>query len=173
MDGRAAASIQRFFRLRVSLREPPETNRILGDPAAFPPVRLSPRLEKTCLAKGETMKLLTADIRNRLLRNGRVRQQCEQAGESEPDFLPVVKLFTPDGGCTWLLTEINPEDPDIAFGLCDLGFGCPELGSVSLSELESVRGQLGLPVERDLYFTATKTLSAYADEARAHGAITA
>jgi len=56
---------------------------------------------------------------------------------------PVVKLFTPDGGCTWLLTEIDPEDPDIAFGLCDLGFGCPELGSVSLSELESVRGQLG------------------------------
>jgi Protein of unknown function (DUF2958) len=119
------------------------------------------------------MKLLTADIRNRLLRNGRVRQQREQAGEPEPDVLPVVKLFTPDGGCTWLLTEIDPEDPDIAFGLCDLGFGCPELGSVSLSELESVRGQLGLPIERDLYFTATKTLSAYADEARAHGGIRA
>jgi hypothetical protein len=109
------------------------------------------------------MKLLTADIRNRLLRNGRVRQQQELMGEAEPDFLPVVKLFTPDGGCTWLLTEIDPENPDIAFGLCDLGFGCPELGSVSLSELESVRGRLGLPIERDLYFTATQTLSACAD----------
>jgi len=92
---------------------------------------------------------------------------------SAPDFWPVVKLFTPDGGCTWLLTEIDPEDADIAFGLCDLGFGCPELGSVSLSELESVRGQLGLPIERDLYFAATKTLSAYVDEALAHGAIRA
>jgi hypothetical protein len=40
-------------------------------------------------------------------------------------------------------------------------------------ELESVRGRLNLPIERDLYFTATKTLSAYADEARAHGAIKA
>jgi hypothetical protein len=119
------------------------------------------------------MKLLTADIRQRLLRNGTLRQQREQEAKPEPDFWPVVKLFTPDGGCTWLLTEIDPEDPDIAFGLCDLGFGCPELGSVSLSELESVRGQLNLPIERDLYFTATKTLSAYADEARAHGAITA
>ena len=51
--------------------------------------------------------------------------------------------------------------------------GYPELGSVSLSELEALRGRLNLPVERDLYFTATKTLSAYADEARAHGAIKA
>jgi Protein of unknown function (DUF2958) len=42
-----------------------------------------------------------------------------------------------------------------------------------ISELASVRGRLNLPVERDLYFTATKTLSAYADEARAHGAIRA
>ena len=119
------------------------------------------------------MKLLTADIRKKLLHNGRLHQQCDEAGKEEPDFMPVVKLFTPDAGCTWLLTEIDPEDPDIAFGLCDLGMGYPELGSVSLSELESVRGRLNLPVERDLYFTATKTLSAYADEARAHGAIKA
>ena len=119
------------------------------------------------------MKLLTADIRKRLLRNGKLRQQWEQEDKPEPDFMPVIKLFTPDAGCTWLLTELDPEDPDIAFGLCDLGMGYPELGSVSLSELESVRGRLNLPVERDLYFTATKTLSAYADEARAHGAITA
>ena len=46
------------------------------------------------------MKLLTADIREKLLRNGRVHQQREQAGEAEPDFVPVVKLFTPDAGCT-------------------------------------------------------------------------
>jgi Protein of unknown function (DUF2958) len=119
------------------------------------------------------MKLLTADIRKQLLRNGRIRQQLELTSEAEPDFLPVVKLFTPDAGCTWLLTEIDPDDPDIAFGLCDLGMGTPELGSVSLSELASIRGRLNLPVERDLHFTATKTLSAYADEALAHGAIRA
>jgi hypothetical protein len=119
------------------------------------------------------MKLLTADIRKKLLRNGKLRQQREQEDKPEPDFWPLVKLFTLDAGCTWLLTEIDPEDPDIAFGLCDLGLGHPELGSVSLSELEAVRGQLNLPVERDLYFTATKTLSAYADEARAHGGIKA
>jgi hypothetical protein len=119
------------------------------------------------------MKLLTADTRKKLLRNGKLRQQRDEAGDPEPDFVPVVKLFSPDAGCTWLLTEIDPEDPDIAFGLCDLGLGHPELGSVSLSELEAVRGKLNLPVERDLYFTATKTLAAYADEARAHGVIVA
>ena len=112
------------------------------------------------------MKLLTADIRKRLLRNGRVRLQFQMDEESEPDFLPVVKLFTPDAGCTWLLTEIDPENEDIAFGLCDLGMGFPELGTVSLSEITALRGKLGLPVERDLHFEAEKSLSAYADEAR-------
>lgn len=119
------------------------------------------------------MKLLTKTIHEQLLRNGRIRAELAEKGEAEVDFLPVVKLFTPDANCTWLLTEIDPDDYDIAFGLCDLGLGCPELGSVSIRELESVRGRLGLPVERDLYFSATKTLSAYADEARLHGAIRA
>ena len=39
------------------------------------------------------------------------------------DPAPVVKLCTPDGGATWLLTEIDPDDHDHAFGLCDLGLG--------------------------------------------------
>jgi hypothetical protein len=57
------------------------------------------------------------------------------------------------------------------FGLCDLGFGFPELGYVSLAELSALKGPLGLPVERDLHFVADKPLSAYADEARAKGRI--
>jgi hypothetical protein len=116
--------------------------------------------------------LLTPEIRERLLQNGRIMRQC--AGTpAEPDFLPVVKLFTPDSDCTWLLTELDPDDPDIAFGLCDLGMGCPELGAVSIAELESARGALRLPIERDEHFSPTKTISAYAEEARNHGAIRA
>jgi hypothetical protein len=49
--------------------------------------------------------------------------------------------------------------------------GCPELGYVSLAEISAVRGKLRLPVERDLHFEADKTISAYADEARARGHI--
>lgn len=89
----------------------------------------------------------------------------------ETDRMPVVKLFTPAAQCTWLLSELDPHDPDIAFGLCDLGMGFPELGSVRLSELALVRGPLGLSVERDRSFSARMSLSAYADAARFAGRI--
>ncbi|WP_245525162.1 MULTISPECIES: DUF2958 domain-containing protein [unclassified Mesorhizobium] len=93
----------------------------------------------------------------------RASQILEQARHAQ--------LLTPDAGATWLLTEIDPEDPDLAFGLCDLGLGYPEIGSLSLSELAAVRGRLGLPVERDLCFRPDKPLSAYASEARRLGRI--
>ena len=72
-----------------------------------------------------------------------------------------------------LIVCIYPDDPEIAFGLCDLGVGFPELGDVSLTELAAVRGPFGLPVERDRSFLATKTLSAYAREAHQAGRIIA
>lgn len=118
------------------------------------------------------MKLLTQSQHAKLLANG-CKQEPLRGTEAEIDFTPVVKLFTPDGACTWLLTELDPEDPDIAFGLCDLGMQCPELGSVRLSELAAIRGPLGLPVERDRHWTADKTLMAYAREAWASGRIRA
>ena len=107
------------------------------------------------------MNLITETLRAQLLANG---QQSLDNDDFDPP--PVVKLFTPDASATWLLTEIDPDDYDHAFGLCDLGQGFPELGYVSLTELQSVRGSLGLPVERDLHFVATKAISAYAREAR-------
>ena len=88
------------------------------------------------------------------------------------DHRPVVKLFTPDGVATWLLSEVDPDDPDRLFGLCDLGLGFPELGYVSLAEITQLRGKLGLPVERDQHFVADKPLSSYAAEARTAGRIT-
>ncbi len=116
------------------------------------------------------MELITSEIGDRLLANGRLR--LERPNDTF-DFVPVVKLFTPDAGATWLLTDVAPDDQDLAFGLCDLGLGCPELGYVSLAELATVRGRFNLPVERDLYFTATKTISQYADDAHVHGRIRA
>jgi hypothetical protein len=87
------------------------------------------------------------------------------------DHLPVVKLFTPDGAATWLLTEADPDDPDRLFGLADLGLGYPELGYFNLNEVLALRGRLGLPVERDQYFVAAKPLSAYTADARRAGRI--
>ena len=114
------------------------------------------------------MNLISDELRAQLLANG--RQSIADEGFDPP---PVVKLFTPDAGTTWLLTELDPDEDDRAFGLCDLGLGFPELGYVSLAELVAVRGRLGLAVERDLHFTADKPISAYAREARMSGRIVA
>ena len=112
------------------------------------------------------MKLLTHAQREQLLANGRAQRAALDAGFNALNFHPVVKLFTPDAGCTWLLTELTPEEPRLAFGLCDLGIGEPKLGYVSLIELQSIRGTLGLPFERDLSFEADKTIFACVEEAR-------
>ncbi len=91
----------------------------------------------------------------------------------EHDPRPVVKLHCPDTGGMWLLTELDPRDPDMAFGLCDPLPGAPRVGKVSLAALEQFRGPLGLAVERDLLFQADRTLRAYASEALAAGRIIA
>jgi len=114
------------------------------------------------------MELMPDDIRARLLANGAVPE--------ETDHLPVVKYFDPCGAATWIITELMPAEgegaePDILFGLCDLGMGSPELGYVSLSELQSVTGRLGLGIERDLYFKARYPLSVYAHAAHRRGRI--
>lgn len=110
--------------------------------------------------------LITDEQRVQLLANGRVRAEGQDI-----DLLPVVKLFTPDAHATWLLAALDPEDGDTAYGLCDLGLGMPETGAVRLSELASIRGPLRLPVERDLYFVATRALSEYTRLAQRNGSI--
>lgn len=119
------------------------------------------------------MQLFPQPIIEKLAENGRTNAEAMADDGDTHDFFPVVKLFTPDGAATWLLSEIDPDEPDIAFGLCDLGVGCPELGSVRISELESVRGRLGMPIERDLHFKAKHRLTTYADQAREAGRIVA
>jgi Protein of unknown function (DUF2958) len=116
------------------------------------------------------MKLITDSVTDKLLANGRAQRAAIDNNQPALDFKPVVKLFTPDAQCTWLLTELDP-DGGLAFGLCDLGMDEPELGYVSLAGLATVRGKLGLPVERDRHFVANKTISAYAEEARANAHI--
>tara|TARA_R110000803_G_scaffold32522_1_gene71616 strand:+ start:107 stop:415 length:309 start_codon:yes stop_codon:yes gene_type:complete len=91
------------------------------------------------------MKLLTKTIKEKMVKN-----HNDQDGTK--DFKAVLKLFDPTGASTWYLSELNPDD-NIAFGLCDLGVGCPELGYVSLDELSTLKVKMGLGIERDLYFT--------------------
>ena len=58
------------------------------------------------------MRLLSNSIRQQLLRNGRIQQALAEERKADADFLPVVRLFTftPDANCTWLLTELDPNE---------------------------------------------------------------
>jgi hypothetical protein len=110
--------------------------------------------------------LITGEQRAQLLANGQV---TAQGGTHDPQ--PVVRLFTPDANATWLLAELDPKDGDTAYGLCDVGIGMPELGRIRLSDLAGIVGPLKLPIERDLYFVAKRTLSEYARLALINGSV--
>jgi hypothetical protein len=91
------------------------------------------------------MQLLTKEIRKRLPPLG--------SNEKTPleEVIAQVKFFTPDSGWTWYGVEFD--GTDVFWGWVQ-GIE-EEFGTFSLSELQSVRGKLGLPVERDKCFEPT------------------
>jgi hypothetical protein len=113
-----------------------------------------------------TQPLATADQHAQLLANGAAR-----AAGRIFDPLPVVRLFTPDAHATWLLAALDPADGDTAWGLIDLGIGMPELGTVKLSDLAAIVGPRQQPIQRDLYFRASRPLSEYVRLAQIDGSI--
>ncbi len=120
-------------------------------PAAQPPSNgTKPRRARQPKAPG--MKLLTEEIRRQLPPLG---SQDAKGGKA----IAYLKLFTPDSGWTFWATEYDGKDT--FFGLVD-GME-KELGYFSLSELESVRGPLGLPIERDIHWQP-RTLEQIAPE---------
>jgi hypothetical protein len=107
------------------------------------------------------MKLLTKEIRKKL---PPLYAQESKGGKA----IVYLKLFTPDGAFTWYLTEGSPikdeSGKEVDFHFFGLVDGLEkELGYVALSELESVRGPLGLAIERDLWWEP-KTLEDIAPE---------
>ena len=95
------------------------------------------------------MKLLTKEMR--------LKMPPLYSNEDNPDPMVVAKFFTPDSSWTWYVIEGGPETNDNGEEVDYIFFGYvvgleKELGYFSLRELESVRGPLGLKIERDLYF---------------------
>jgi len=87
------------------------------------------------------MKLLTQKLRKKL---PPLYSQDDKGGKA----IVHAKFFTPDSNWTFYASEYDGEDR--FFGLVD--GHCKELGYFCLSELESVRGPMGLPIERDLHW---------------------
>jgi len=117
--------------------------------------------------RGYNVKLLTKEIERKLLAN---------ADLPEEERKPWLKLFG-GGACTWLISEIVEVVPESGgdmtlFGLCDLGMGFPELGYVSFNELRELKfPPFGLPIERDLHWSPSLSIGAYAEAARERGRI--
>ena len=107
------------------------------------------------------MKLLTKALRKQL---PPLYAQDGKGGKA----VVYVKYFTPSSNWTWLATEGEPvldeSQNEVDYKFFGLVFGHErELGYFLLSELEEVRGPMGLPIERDLYFQP-KTLEEIAPE---------
>ena len=107
------------------------------------------------------MKLLPKEIREQL---PPLYSQDGKGGRA----IVYVKFFTPSSSWTWLATEGEPVldefQNEVDYRFFGLVFGHErEFGYFLLSELEEVRGPMGLPIERDLYFKP-KTLAEIAPE---------
>ena len=93
------------------------------------------------------MKLLTKEAREGLIAAGKGPEPS-----TEKPRAVLAKFFDPTGSWTWYATEGEERGEDfIFFGYVD-GFE-GEWGYWSLNELESVKGPLGLGIERDLHFS--------------------
>ena len=112
------------------------------------------------------MKLYTKAELTKLQKNWKESQET-----GDDNHKPVVKWFNPVGAATWLISSIDEEE-EVAFGLCDLGMGEPELGYVNVIELKSIRLAFGLGIEKDRHVTFDKPLTEYARMARIKRAIT-
>jgi hypothetical protein len=89
------------------------------------------------------MKLLTKEIIK--------KAQAQFAKGSDFDGQMIVaKFFDPTGSWSWYLMNLDT-DLDYAWGIVK-GYEV-EAGSFSMNELQSIRLQFGLGIERDLHFT--------------------
>ena len=96
------------------------------------------------------MKLLPKEIREQL---PPLYSQDGKGGKA----IVHTKYFTPSSNWTWFATEGEPvldeSQNEVDYRFFGLVFGHErEFGYFLLSELEEVRGPMGLPIERDLHF---------------------
>lgn len=118
------------------------------------------------------MRLMTKEIEKKFKKTGR------RGDNADP--IVIAKFFNPSGGGTWYATEMyyvvqqadgnggvttleieaSKMNGNIGGAVVDMNFYgyvsifgdfCDEWGYFALSELQSVKGPLGLGIERDLY----------------------
>lgn len=103
------------------------------------------------------MKLLTKDLLEQFKKQG-------DTSRLQPEDIRVIcKFFNPSGAGTWYCYEYDPVN-EVFMAFVNLGdIVMAECGSVSLNELSSFRNNLGLRIERDLFFSNDKSLKEIMD----------
>ncbi len=86
------------------------------------------------------MQLLTNEITSKL--------PFLYTQEDIEDPLVICKFFTAWSKWTWYAIEFDGKDTFFGYVAGDF----PELGYFTLSELQGIKGPMGLGIERDLYF---------------------
>ena len=131
--------------------------------------------------KFNKMLLITAAQRKKLLANGKELVKLMNGEIEDYNPKPVVRLFHPVQGATWLLAAIYPNSEkkfgcDLAYGLADLKNGVgAEGGDIPISgspgfDLDSIV-IMGMGVERDRYWKAKLTLREYHEKAQKTGGL--
>lgn len=100
------------------------------------------------------MELLTKSQYKKLTDNHiKHKELWNQDSPVYKDFKVVVKLFNPTGIGTWWISELDPQTKN-CYGVAHLFE--KEAGYFNLNELKDFKGQFGLGIERDKYFTPNK-----------------
>lgn len=92
------------------------------------------------------MKLMTAELKKIL------PPLYTNEKKSAEETIVQCKFFDPTGRWTMYVTEYDGKDTFYGYVISMFGPGDDEWGYASLSELQSIRGRMGLGIERDLYF---------------------
>jgi hypothetical protein len=90
------------------------------------------------------MKLLTKELLSKL--------PALYLQENVEDPMVICKFFAVWTKWTWYAIEFDGKDTFFGYVAGDY----PELGYFSLSELQNLKGPMGLSIERDMYFEPTR-----------------
>ncbi|KYG77229.1 MULTISPECIES: DUF2958 domain-containing protein [Roseivirga] len=116
------------------------------------------------------MSLLSKDQLAKLIENGK---KIENG--SDETVPPIVLLRLPNNPpSAWFLASVDPLNHDKAFGLIEIAGDRPELGYVSIKELEDLRGYKNQGVYHDVLYESADRLdiNLYARMAKDYGQIT-
>lgn len=110
-------------------------------------------------------ELITPEQRRQLRKNG-------APDKHDLDHYPVVKLHIPVYRCILLLTELDPKQPLMGYGLLDNGRERPDVTDIDIRDIQEHAETLMWPLTADTSFEAQYPISVYAQAAWKKGRYT-